>query len=93
MNILYGYVTMMISEGRSARYDGRVKPYRAWVRLSTNTFEARVGLRKINFGSATLFRSLMWFDRTDPRDPLRLTDGVSGLLLRDYAVNNTSLWL
>ena len=90
---LNGYVTMMISEGRSARYDGRVKPYRAWLRLSTNTFEARVGLQKINFGSATLFRSLMWFDRTDPRDPLQLTDGVYGLLLRYYAVNNINLWL
>jgi len=50
-------------------------------------------LQKINFGSATLFRLLMWFDRIDPRDPLKLTDGVYGLLLRYYFHNNTNIWL
>ena len=51
-------------------------PTAAWLRLSTSRFEARVGLQKINFGSATLFRPLMWFDSLDPRDPLQITDGV-----------------
>jgi hypothetical protein len=70
----------------------RVKPYRAFVRVSSPQFEARAGLQKINFGSAMLLRPLMWFDRVDPRDPLELTDGVYGLLARYYFQNNINVW-
>ena len=73
--------------------EGTVKPYRMWLRIASNQFEARIGLQKINFGSASLLRPLMWFDRIDPRDPLQLTDGVYGLLLRYYFLNNTNIWL
>ena len=73
-------------------YDATLKPYRAWIRFATNRFETRVGLQKINFGSATLFRPLMWFDRVDPRDPLQLTDGVTGALARYYFPGNANLW-
>lgn len=76
----------------SARLEARIKPYRGFVRLSSSQFEARVGLQKINFGSAMLLRPLMWFDRVDPRDPLALTDGVYGLLARYYFQNNTNIW-
>lgn len=69
-----------------------VKPYRLWLRLSGAQYEARLGLQKINFGPARLLRSLMWFDRLDPRDPLGLTDGVYGLLGRYYFLNNANLW-
>jgi len=72
--------------------DAQVKPYRLWARFSTERFEARAGLQKINFGSATLLRPLQWFDRIDPRDPLGLTDGVYGLLTRYYFQNNANLW-
>lgn len=72
--------------------DSKIKPYRLWLRFSSSQFEARLGLQKINFGSATLLRPLMWFDRIDPRDPLQITDGVYGLLLRYYFVNNTNMW-
>ena len=58
--------------------DWKVKPYRATVRYARPRFDARLGLQKISFGSATLLRPLMWFDRIDPRDPLQLTDGVYG---------------
>jgi hypothetical protein len=34
----------------------------------------------------------MWFDSLDPRDPLQLTDGVWGLLLRCYAKGNANVW-
>jgi len=68
------------------------KLYRLWARVSTARFEARAGLQKINFGSATLLRPLQWFDRIDPRDPLGLTDGVYGLLGRYYFQNNTNVW-
>jgi len=72
--------------------EARIKPYRGFVRLSAAQFEARVGLQKINFGSAMLLRPLMWFDRVDPRDPLELTDGVYGLLGRYYFQNNINIW-
>lgn len=71
----------------------RFKPYRGWLRLSGSHFEVRLGLQKINFGSATLLRPLMWFDRIDPRDPLQITDGVYALLSRYYFQNNANIWL
>ncbi|MBN2357399.1 hypothetical protein JXO59_14895 [candidate division KSB1 bacterium] len=73
--------------------DGELKPYRCYLRLSSAQLEVRAGLQKINFGSALLLRPLMWFDRIDPRDPLQLTDGVYGLLVRYYFLNNANLWL
>ena len=72
---------------------GRIKPYRFWARYSTRQFELRAGLQKLNFGSASLLRPLMWFDQVDPRDPLKLTDGVWGLLGRYYFLNNANIWL
>jgi hypothetical protein len=72
---------------------GDVKPYRMWLRFSTSRFEARIGLQKINFGSALLLRPLMWFDRIDPNDPLQLADGVYGLLVKYTFLNNTNFWL
>lgn len=73
--------------------DGTIKPYRLWGRYSSQQFEMRVGLQKINFGSAQLIRPLMWFDEVDPRDPLGLTDGVWGALARYYFLNNTNVWI
>jgi hypothetical protein len=80
-------------EGVAPLWDYDVSPYRAWLRFSGDQFELRAGLQKINFGSAQLYRPLMWFDRMDPRDPLQLTDGVYGLLGRYYFLNNASIWL
>lgn len=71
---------------------GRLKPYRLWGRYSSQQFELRLGLQKINFGSASLLRPLMWFDEVDPRDPLGLTDGVWGALGRYYFLNNANVW-
>lgn len=73
--------------------NGDIKPYRFWTRYSTNQFELRIGLQKINFGSASILRPLMWFDQIDPRDPLQLTDGVWGALARYYFLNNANIWL
>jgi hypothetical protein len=88
----------MFASGSAAAWQdpdiaGEIKPYRLWLRLSSTRFEARLGLQKINFGSATVFRPLMWFDRIDPRDPLQITAGVYGLLLRYYFKNNANVWL
>ncbi len=72
---------------------GRLKLYRGHGRYSSSRFEARLGLQKISFGSAAFLRPLMWFDRLDPRDPLQITDGVYGLLVRYFFLNNTNIWL
>ena len=77
----------------SLHTEGKIKPYRAWARFSTSQLEVRLGLQKINFGSASMLRPLMWFDQVDPRDPLQLTDGVWGLLGRYYFLNNINIWL
>ena len=71
---------------------GRLKAYRVWARFKTSRFEARGGLPKINFGSALLLRPLRWFDSVDPRDPLQITDGVYGLLVREYLPRNFTVW-
>jgi hypothetical protein len=77
----------------SSAADGSIRAYRAWARYSTNQFELRLGLQKINFGSASILRPLMWFELVDPRDPLRITTGVWGLLGRYYFLNNSTVWL
>lgn len=71
---------------------GAIKPYRVWARYSTEQLEIRAGLQKISFGSASLLRPLMWFDQIDPRDPLKLTNGVWGILARYYFLNNANIW-
>jgi hypothetical protein len=70
----------------------RGKLYRGWIRAFNEHAELRAGLQKINFGPARLLRTLMWFDRIDPRDPLQITDGVNGILGRYYFKNNANLW-
>jgi len=89
---LNAYGTLLLPRDTSASASGDVKAYRAWLRLSTSRFEARAGLQKVSFGSAVLFRPLMWFDTLDPRDPLQLTDGVYALLLRYYTKGNANFW-
>lgn len=78
--------------GSTDKFYSSVKPYRMWLRLSSERFEIRAGLQKINFGSATMLRPLMWFDKIDPRDPLQLTDGVYSLLTRYYFKNKVNIW-
>lgn len=78
------------------RYDtviGQMKPYRVWARYSGDNWEVRAGLQKINFGSAKIFRPLMWFDAMDIRDPLQLTDGVYGVVGKYFFPNNANIWL
>jgi hypothetical protein len=70
----------------------RLKAYRLWARLYGPRCEARLGLQKINFGSAAILRPLMWFDRLDPNDPLQLTDGVWGAFVRYWFRGGASVW-
>ncbi len=88
---IYGTYSFSLYEKSSSDYS--ISPYRMWIRYSSEQLELRAGLQKINFGSASLLRPLMWFDQMDSRDPLNLTDGVWGLLLRYYFLNNTNIWL
>lgn len=67
--------------------------HRSWIRLTTDRFEARLGLQKITFGPARLFRPLAWFDTIDPRDPHQYTAGANGLRLRYDFPNNAGIWL
>jgi hypothetical protein len=87
------FATYCVAQNNHPSDEAKVKPYRASLRLSSDEFELRLGLQKINFGSAMLLRSLMWFDRMDPRDPLQLTDGVYGALARYYFLDNTNVWI
>lgn len=87
---IYGYVYY---NGDSIKWDGQFDLFRGWVRFSSNRFSVRVGLQKINFGSAAMLRPLMWFDQIDPRDPLQLTEGVYAALGRYYFSNNANIWL
>jgi len=73
--------------------DVRARLYRGWVRYATPRFEARIGRQRLDFGSASILRPLMWFDRIDPRDPLQITDGVTGLLLKYTFRSNANVWL
>jgi hypothetical protein len=86
------YGTLAFNPFDTINVDGDIQPYRIWGRYSTPQFELRVGLQKINFGSASLLRPLMWFDQRDPRDPLQLTNGVYGVLGRYYFLNNANVW-
>lgn len=79
--------------GDSVHGDAGAKLHRLWGRWSGEQFELRAGLQKLNFGSATMLRPLMWFDQVDPRDPLGYTDGVYGVLFRYYFLNNANVWL
>ncbi len=87
------YGTLFFEKNRSTVKESEFDYYRYWLRYSTNQLELRLGNQKINFGTAKLLRSLMWFDRIDPRDPVKLTRGVKSLLLRYYFLNNANIWI
>ncbi|MCX8159860.1 MAG: hypothetical protein N3G18_02880 [Candidatus Saccharicenans sp.] len=89
---LNAWGTLTIEQGTENQFRSQLKPYRLSLKYAASRFEARLGLQKISFGSASLLRPLMWFDRIDPRDPIQLTDGVYGLLIRTYVSTRTNLW-
>lgn len=84
--------TLFIDPKDSLLTNTDILPYRLWFRFSNHTQEYRLGLQKINFGSATLFRPLMWFDQMNRDDPLQMTQGVWGALFRYYLQNNANIW-
>ena len=86
---LNGYLSY---DTRDTSDNSDVELYRFKIRLATPKLEARLGLQKISFGPALLLRSLQWFDRLDPRDPQKLTDGVYGFRLKYSTLNNANYW-
>ena len=88
-----GYGSLNFRGTSSEHQNIELKPYRMWIRYSSTRFELRAGLQKISFGSASILRPLMWFDKMDFRDPLQITDGVYGALGRYYFQNNVTIWL
>jgi hypothetical protein len=83
---------MMLQPFDEYEMDGGGNPYRIWARYAGEQYEVRLGLQKIDFGSATILRPLQWFNQMDPRDPLRMTNGVYGALGRYYFLNNANIW-
>ena len=77
----------------SSTKDGDISAYRVFARFSGRDYEVRVGLQKIDFGSASILRPLQWFNQIDPRDPLAISNGVNALLGRYYFENNANIWL
>lgn len=86
------YGSVLFHPFDSSKTDGEIKPYRIWGRYTSNQYEIRVGLQKIDFGNAMMLRPLQWFDEIDPRDPLQFTTGVYGALTRYYFLNNANIW-
>lgn len=86
-----GFLNSEFSDGKFST-DPEISLYRAWIRYSGKKYEFRLGLQKLNFGSAQILRPLMWFDSVDPRDPQKLTNGVYGGLFRYYFENNANFW-
>lgn len=86
------YASTLFHPFSKSREIARIKPYRAWARYSGEQFELRLGLQKLNFGSASIIRPLQWFDDMDARDPLKFTTGVYGLMGRYYFLNNANIW-
>jgi len=88
-----GYGSLLFAKKEAKPGQSGISLYRASVRLSSEQWEIRLGLQKISFGPASMIRPLMWFDGTDPRDPLKITSGVYGLLGRYYSLDNTNFWI
>jgi hypothetical protein len=87
---IYGQAGIHFFDSASTR--GNINAYRVWGRYSTEQLEVRLGLQNIDFGTANMLRALRWFDQVDPRDPLRLTEGVWAALARYYFLNNVNIW-
>lgn len=86
------YASSLFHPFSKSKETARIKPYRAWIRYTGEQFELRLGLQKLNFGSASIIRPLQWFDDMDARDPLKFTTGVYGLMGRYYFLNNANIW-
>jgi len=69
-----------------------IKSYRYYLSLSKPQTELRVGLQRLNFGTAKILRALQWFDQIDPLDAYQVTSGIKAVLVRHHWLNNANVW-
>ena len=91
VDLEWGYRLERIYSGDSLVYNVE-KPYRLWLRYSSERVEARLGMQKVTFGPAMVLRTLAWFDTIDPKDPTGQTDGVEAFRLRIFPTNSVAIW-
>ena len=84
---------IIFENGQSPTYKFQSNLYRLWARYTYQGMEVRLGLQKINFGSAKVLRPLQWFDDIDPTDPFKFTSGVYGILGKYYFSDNSNIWV
>ena len=89
LEFAYRFGRSYIGDSLEEHYE---KPYRGWLRYSTQRIEARLGLQKVSFGPARVLRPLAWFDTIDPEDPIAQTEGVEAFRLRFFPSNSLALW-
>jgi hypothetical protein len=65
-----------------------LKPYRASMLIQADQYMVGLGLQHIRFGSGRILRPLMWFDQTNPSDPLALVEGVDAIQAKFYLPKN-----
>jgi len=88
-----GYAFINGVFGDSTDTELGLQNYRAWLRIGNPQTALRIGLQRINFGSARVLRPLQWFDKLDPLDKSEFTEGVWALLATHTWLNNSNLWI
>ena len=91
IDLEYAYHLQRTYNG-SSLVEEHQKLYRGWLRYSTHSIEARLGLQKVSFGPAQVLRPLAWFDTIDPKSPMNQTDGVEAFRLKVYPSNSLAFW-
>ena len=67
--------------------------YRLWIRHSNSKYDFRIGLQKISFGTASLFRPLNWFDTIDFTSTTGQTDGVKAIRTQFFPSESSIFWM
>ena len=73
--------------------DLKPEVYRLWGSASFGGTDLRVGLQKLNFGTARIIRPEQWFDELRALDPLEETNGVRAAVLKQYFSYRSGIWL
>ena len=82
------YIPANLSPGIST------KLYRAWISADYHANSVRIGLQRLNFGTASLIRPMQWFDRLNPLDKSEETEGVKAIVTNFNlgAVSRLQIW-
>lgn len=77
----------------SENFIDNASAYRNWLRLTNQATELRIGLQRINFGTAQILRPLKWFDNLSYQDIFERSEGVNAMLFKQFFGNSSSVWL